>query len=115
MREIGAAIQQIITDVFNIDVEPELTRPDEQFGDYATNVALKLSKQLGKNPRDIAEAIADKLHIELNEQVSEVSIAGPGFINIRLTDRALIDAALNRTVTQKYQGQEIASTGTYIV
>jgi arginyl-tRNA synthetase len=107
MREIGAAIQQIITDVFNIDVEPELTRPDEQFGDYATNVALKLSKQLGKNPRDIAEAIADKLHIELNEQVSEVSIAGPGFINIRLTDRALIDAALNRTVTQKYQGQEI--------
>jgi arginyl-tRNA synthetase len=107
MREIGVALQQVIKDVFTIDVEPELTRPDEQFGDYATNVALKLSKQLGKNPRDIAETIAERLRTELAEQVGEVTIAGPGFINIRLTDRALIDAALNREIPQKYQGQEI--------
>lgn len=107
MREIAVAIQQIIKDVFNVGIEPELTRPDEQFGDYATNVALKLSKQVGKNPREIAETIADRLRAALDTQVSEVTIAGPGFINIRLHDNVLVNAVLHREMIQKYKGQEI--------
>ena len=54
MQEISAAIQNACKELFNVDIEVILTRPDEQFGDYATNVALQLSKQLGKNPREIA-------------------------------------------------------------
>jgi arginyl-tRNA synthetase len=86
MQEIVKAIQQVCRDLFNVEVEPVLTRPDEQFGDFATNVALQLSKQLGKNPREIAQAIADNLK---ESSFTKVEVAGPGFINITLTDGAL--------------------------
>lgn len=83
-------ISQIVRDLFGIDTPIVLSRPEEQFGDYATNVALQLAKPLGKNPREIAEQIAAKLR-ETGEY-AEVTIAGPGFINIRLSDQALLDA-----------------------
>lgn len=65
-----------------------LDRPDPQFGDYATNIALQLAKQVGKNPRDIATEIADKLRETGAYQA--VDIAGPGFINITLGSQALL-------------------------
>lgn len=57
---------------------------DLSHGDYATNVAMALAKEAGKNPRELAGEIMDAL---VNRQVSHVAayeIAGPGFINIRL-------------------------------
>src|SRR3954462_12086012 len=87
-QKITAAVKAL----FGADAAAELTRPEEQFGDYATNVALQLSKQLGKNPREIGEALAVKLRETLAEQLSEVSVAGPGFINLKLSDLALNDA-----------------------
>jgi len=47
-QQLAAACKE----VFDVEINIELTRPEEQFGDYATNVALQLSKQLGKNPRE---------------------------------------------------------------
>ncbi len=44
-----------------VEVEPKLTRPDAQFGDYSTNVAMQLAAKLGKNPREIAEQLAISL------------------------------------------------------
>lgn len=85
--EIEVAVRSACKKVFDIDTEVELTRPAEQFGDYATNIAMQLTKQLRKNPRDIAEALAQEL--KNNLFIREVSIAGPGFLNIRLTDEAL--------------------------
>jgi arginyl-tRNA synthetase len=90
--ELEAAAKAAVQDLFGVEVEVELTRPDEQFGDYATNVALQLAKRVGKNPREIGEALAEKLRSDLGEKVSEVSIAGPGFINLRLSDVALLEA-----------------------
>ena len=75
-------------DLFNVDVQPELTRPEEQFGDYSTNVALQLAGKLKKNPREVAIAIASKLHGQSG--ITEINIAGPGFINLKLTDEALM-------------------------
>jgi arginyl-tRNA synthetase len=49
-------------------------------GDYATNVAMQLAKKAGTNPRALAELIAAKL--TASEGVSDVEIAGPGFLNI---------------------------------
>lgn len=49
-QELEQAIANVCKNVFNVDIRVELTRPDQQFGDYATNVALQLAKQLGKNP-----------------------------------------------------------------
>jgi arginyl-tRNA synthetase len=81
-------IANLVEQLFHTDVTVSLTRPDPQFGDYATNVALQLAKPLGKNPRDIAEQLAEQLRE--SGDFSEVSVAGPGFINIRLSDDQLI-------------------------
>lgn len=88
--ELAAAIAQAITELFNVTINVEISRPDEQFGDFATNVALQLTKQVGQNPRAIAESLQPKLADSLHEWVSEVTIAGPGFLNLRLRDEALI-------------------------
>lgn len=82
-------IAQLIHDLFAIDVEVKLTRPDAQFGDYATNVALQLAGKLGQSPRDIAQQLADKL-TETGE-FEKVDVAGPGFINVTLSSQALLD------------------------
>ncbi len=66
------------------DVEVKLERPrDPAHGDWATNLAMTLAKPLGKKPRDIADALVATLDRKA-AGVSDISVAGPGFINIRL-------------------------------
>ncbi len=93
-------------DLFGIEQPVELTRPDEQFGDFATNVALQLAKSVGKNPREIADALAVKIRENSPEQIADVSVAGPGFINIRLSDAALV-AAMDTRAAQTLQGKKV--------
>ncbi|MGE5546351.1 MAG: arginine--tRNA ligase [Solirubrobacterales bacterium] len=57
---------------------------EEAHGDVATNAAMVLSKAAGQKPRDLAEALAAELR-KLPD-VTAVEIAGPGFINLRLSD-----------------------------
>jgi arginyl-tRNA synthetase len=57
---------------------------DAKFGDYQANFAMSLGKKLGKPPREIAQAVVAKLDVEDLCQPPE--IAGPGFINLRLSD-----------------------------
>jgi arginyl-tRNA synthetase len=59
---------------------------DASHGDLATNAAMVLAKGAGTNPRALAALIAPKL--EALPDVTEVSVAGPGFINVRLADEA---------------------------
>ncbi len=72
-------------------IDPLIT-PGKQaeLGDYQSNVAMGLSKKVGKPPRDVAKAIVG--HVDaagLLEPLSEASIAGPGFINIKFSAPAL--------------------------
>ena len=68
---------------------PALERPKQAgHGDWATNIALQLAKPLGKNPREVATALKAALDAASHPLVSEVTIAGPGFINIRLNPAA---------------------------
>lgn len=101
------AVSTAVKQLFDADVAIELTRPDEQFGDYATNVALQLSKQLGRPPRDIATELADKLSGDLSDVITEVSVAGPGFINIRLQDSRLTAAVVSLGMARPYDGQNV--------
>ncbi len=87
MKELQERIGAIIKDVYNEDVVAVLTRPDEQFGDYATNVAMQLAGRLQKNPREIAETIASRLQ---GEMIAKAEVAGPGFINLTLQDDVLV-------------------------
>jgi arginyl-tRNA synthetase len=65
-----------------------LERPKvEAHGDVATNVALQIAKLQKKNPREVASAIADALRADdaAKELIEAVDVAGPGFINLRLS------------------------------
>jgi arginyl-tRNA synthetase len=67
------------------DMRVERAR-DPRHGDLATNAALMLAKPAGRNPRELAELIVAQL--PASELVESVSIAGPGFINFRLSKLA---------------------------
>ncbi|MGI9028294.1 MAG: arginine--tRNA ligase [Candidatus Saccharimonadales bacterium] len=93
-EELTETIKSVCDELFGVEAEVVLTRPDEQFGDYATNVAMQLAKKLGKNPREVAQAIVDKLAMD-------ASVAGPGFINIRVSDAKIFAASLQSTTLPK--------------
>jgi arginyl-tRNA synthetase len=90
MDELEKQVAAAAKELFGVKAKVELTRPEEQFGDYATNVALQLAKPVGKSPREIGEALAVKLRETLAGQVSDISVAGPGFLNLKLSDQALL-------------------------
>jgi arginyl-tRNA synthetase len=62
---------------------------DMAHGDYATNAAMAAAKTLGKNPRELASALAPLIAAKLEAYVSHVEPAGPGFINITLSRDAV--------------------------
>ena len=72
-------------EIASISTTVERTR-DSRHGDFATNVAMRLAKAAGTNPREIAQQIIDKL--PASDLVADVQIAGPGFINFHLSDTA---------------------------
>jgi arginyl-tRNA synthetase len=78
-----------ISDALSIDADPLLSvSQNEKFGDYQSNAAMGLAKRLSErtgqkaSPRQVSEQIKAKLNA--GEMVSEITIAGPGFINVRL-------------------------------
>lgn len=81
-------IAGIIKERYGQTIKVEVTRPEPQFGDFATNAALQLAKPLGRNPREIAEEIAANLRDTGNYE--KVEVAGPGFINITLSGSVLL-------------------------
>lgn len=70
----------------NVTVEPPR---DPAHGDMATNAAMVLAKPAGMKPRDIAEKLSEKLSAE--EWIAEAEVAGPGFLNLRLSTRVWHD------------------------
>lgn len=67
-----------------------IERPaDIAHGDYSTNAALAYAKVAGISPRELAGKLTEKILEEPTEEVKELEIAGPGFINFRLTDEAI--------------------------
>jgi arginyl-tRNA synthetase len=90
IEQLEAAIKAALEQAINtgslsgqIPTSIKLERPkDRDHGDYATSIALQLAKPAGKNPRDVAQIICDLL--AGTDGISQVDIAGPGFINITL-------------------------------
>lgn len=95
LKERFAAALKDVTG--NADEYLDLIRPsqDPKFGDFQANLAMPLAKKLGKKPRDIAEEIIRKLDIK--DICEPPEIAGPGFINLRLTD-SFIETLLKKSV-----------------
>ena len=85
-QDIIKAINNIGYEVDKIDLTVS-NRPD--LGDYQINDAMKLAKAYHKNPREIAESI--KTELEKDYRFENINIAGPGFINLSISNKALIE------------------------
>lgn len=103
-HELEQAVAAAVQECFGAVVSIDLTRPEAQFGDFATNVALQLAGKLGKNPREIGEALAE--YLRSDGRLSEVTVAGPGFLNLRLSDAALL-AGVSAEQARSLAGQKV--------
>ena len=113
---VARSLEQILTgtdadipDAESIVIERPKSR---DHGDYATNAALVLAKQVGRNPRELAAQIAE--HLRDAPGIAEVAIAGPGFVNITLeaaaqgeVARTVVTAGANYGHTDTLTGQRI--------
>jgi arginyl-tRNA synthetase len=67
--------------------EPTLDRPPRpELGDYSSNAAMLLAAPLGEKPRDVAERLRAELEGALGNSVERIEVAGPGFVNLFLSD-----------------------------
>ena len=91
MDTLKQSIKDVVLKNYDITLDDlDVTYPDAQFGDYSTNVAMQLAKTVGKNPKEIANTLAENLN--QNENYKNVDVAGPGFINITLQDDVLLSS-----------------------
>jgi arginyl-tRNA synthetase len=118
--KLKSQLDQIIKAAFakaEIDAEPilvsEATKPE--FGDYQFNGAMALSKQLRKNPREIAQQIVDA--IDTAGLISRTEIAGPGFINLWIDPLWMAEklqmASVDERLSVSLKGQGIKTVVDY--
>ena len=92
IAELRAAVQQAaraLRDGEPTSQEPTLDRPPKpELGDYSSNAAMLLAAPLGEGPRDVATRLCAELERELGAEgsVDRVEVAGPGFVNLFLSD-----------------------------
>jgi arginyl-tRNA synthetase len=93
VAELHAAVQgaaRALRDGEPIGPEPTLDRPPKpELGDYSSNAAMLLAAPLGEAPRDVATRLAAELERELGGEgkLDRVEVAGPGFVNLFLSDQ----------------------------
>ncbi len=85
-------------------VDPLIKTADPKFADYQSNIAMALGKRMGVPPREAAQRIVSNLAIE--DMCEEPTIAGPGFINLKLKKSFLVAA-----LTEAFAGVGAARAG----
>lgn len=116
MEKIRAQLTAIIEKVFGVTgVAVELTPAPEGMGaDFATNVAMRLAKPVGKAPREVAEDLRQELAASGELMGVEVTVAGPGFLNFRLGLAELkrqADEVVSRLVEGLTESESAAGSG----
>ncbi|UTH02267.1 arginine--tRNA ligase [Macrococcoides canis] len=98
IEEIKQAIlkAELVAEVPEIKIE---NPKDTKNGDYATNIAMVLTKLAKRNPREIAQAIVDNIDVQ-KADVSKIDIAGPGFINFYM-DNGYLTEIITEALTKK--------------
>jgi arginyl-tRNA synthetase len=76
------------------DSDPNvITASKPEFGDYQSNGIMSIAKKVGTNPRQLASDVVEKITADANPLIAKLEVAGPGFINIHLSDTALMQRA----------------------
>ncbi|MCX6369715.1 MAG: arginine--tRNA ligase, partial [Solirubrobacterales bacterium] len=88
-----AAAVELLADGQPVAAQPQLERPKQpEHGDFATNAALAVAKGLGVQPREFAEQLTEELGRQLGPVLVSAEVAGPGFVNLVLSDEWYGDA-----------------------
>ena len=89
-ERLASAVRDAVHRSYGVELNGiHVERPnDPAHGDFATNVALANARELRRNPREVAETLVDALDAPF---VREAEVAGPGFVNFRLSPEALWD------------------------
>lgn len=92
-EEFAGLVRTAMEDLWGIDQDPAVTEPrNPEFGDLASQVAMRLAGRLRKPPREIADAIAERVTASAS-WAERVSVDGPGFINVSLSRQQLVCSA----------------------
>ena len=83
---------------------------DKEHGDFATNIAMKLTKIARKKPLDIANEIISKVNLE-EMYLDKIEVAGPGFINLTVKNSYFL-GCINKIITeQEHYGDSNIGSG----
>jgi arginyl-tRNA synthetase len=97
--QLRSGLATVLDELGITGVDPQLERPrNPEHGDWATNLAMVIAGRVGKPPRDVAALILERLDVA-RAGVREADIAGPGFINFRLSG-AQLEALLERVLRE---------------
>jgi arginyl-tRNA synthetase len=98
LADLLTAVQKLKLSDFREEVgKIEIEYPDAALGDYSTNAALVLAKVAKTSPKQLAEQIVEKLD---KSKFAKIEVAGPGFINFKLSDEAVV-ASLTKEVEKQ--------------
>ncbi|MBQ0035853.1 MAG: arginine--tRNA ligase [Firmicutes bacterium] len=117
-EKLIAAIKETVKQVYDIVPEDRIIMieipKDNTNGDYSTNIAMRLTKLVGKKPQDIAKDIKDVLITKLDD-INSIEIAGPGFINFWMKKDALANCINTVIDLDKEYGKSYAGKGAKIL
>ncbi|MBL4581586.1 MAG: arginine--tRNA ligase [Gammaproteobacteria bacterium] len=110
-QQVGAALSEVSG---LADCDPNvITASKPEFGDYQSNGVMSIAKKAGSNPRQLANDVVEKMTADANPLIERFEVAGPGFINIHLSDSALMQRAaeirsdLQKLIPQTAQAEKI--------
>jgi arginyl-tRNA synthetase len=95
-QQLQTTVKKAVTQSGLVETVPEIkieVPKDKENGDFSTNIAMVLTKEAKRNPREIAETIINQLD-KKNAGIKEVTIAGPGFINFKMDESSLTEVIL---------------------
>jgi arginyl-tRNA synthetase len=115
VEQLRAELGRVVATLGAPGVEVQLDRPrNPQHGDWSSNVAMVVAGRLGRPPREVAAAVRERLDLAA-AGVREVEVAGPGFLNFRMTGaqlRALLETILREDAAY---GRRPAAAGKRVV
>ena len=110
--ELKQMLQAAVQSAFAIELPLEKiiieTPKNKDHGDYASNVAMQLTRQLHTNPREIANKIVDACDLS-KANVSHIEIAGPGFLNFTLSKDRFSQVIADILEQKENYGQQLAN------
>ncbi len=105
---LGSYLQKTLKNIaatlpsFDATFDPDLRPAEERFGDFQANGVLAYCKKMRQNPRSVAQTLCDAFSAQNKD--FDVSVAGAGFLNFKLTDRAMLGWLRRFHAPEQYEG-----------